>query len=1611
MITISNRFVRLVVASALLYLVTACGGDEVGEGPFQQVDVPDGVGLDLVGPGPVDVPGADHVGLEDAQPDGKPGEVEPPDIAPDMGPPTDTDAPSPSDGDGGPTDTGPTDIGPGDGIEDTVPDEGSPPDDCATDADCMIDPVALPSCKTMMCYEGQCVMVPAKSGSPCDAIAEEVAADCAIGVCDAAGDCITKIQPGATCEDQNPCTTDESCQNDGTCSGGLPVICQPGGPCESAICDATSGGCVTYPSTTGLPCEDGDPCTEGTQCADGACGGGDNVCSCLNDSECPDDGDLCNGVSSCTDLPEGGKGCAIDPDSLISCPPSGDPCLSVGCDGETGTCTTTPLPGTPCDDGDPCTHDDLCNDQGQCAGTFVLCEDEDPCTLDQCDAEGKGCLYIATSGSPCFDGDLCTTADICVDGLCTGTPKLCDDGNQCTFSTCNPDTGKCKAIVNGGAPCDDGNACTDGETCSPTSGVCLGEAIPCTDGNPCTSDGCDALTGCVFDPVPLPCDDEDACTSPDVCADSACQGGVVDCDDGVDCTVDSCDTQDGCENVPDDGACDDGNACTADVCDSVAGCINTPLSEGDCDDGDACTGGDVCSGGACVGAAVDCDDGFGCTQDGCDPATGCTHSPSDEPCDDDNPCTDDGCTVTGGCQYTHNNVGCEDGNVCTDGDICIGGFCAPGSNACACIPQPAVDVYWNAEDDGDGKAEWEALFVETFNSLNADQELLFQSNGARFTGSYTQPYGQALAFELPVPTDLANPQLAYHLSGTSIEQSAVFLFWEDASGAYHDIRCVDAGASGLVPGAGGWSYDQNEIDLLPYACADTSVNYNWTGSVVFAPGAAPVTVHLVMLILAVPNGDNLYVHSLGFPDAVQVSEECDDGDLCNGIFSCEADGNGGGTCTQVGDPVGCNEPVAGPCLVSGCDPSTGQCGPVPVADGTLCADADPCTVDEVCLAGTCIPAAVNCDDGVPCTVDQCDSDGGGCIHTPLDALCNDFVPCTVNTCHPVDGCIYTPGAAGCDDGFPCTDDACDPVTGCSHTPNDQSCDDGFGCTVDTCSANLGCVHEALPSTCDDQNPCTDDTCDLAAGCTHGSTTKPCDDGNPCTVADTCDGGVCQPGDPVICDDENACTVGSCEPATGGCGFAPLEDGTACEDGNVCTNPDTCGAGLCLSGPPEPCDDGLGCTLDSCDALDGCIHGPVDALCQDGNPCTDDVCEPGVGCYSATVADFGTCDDGLFGTSSDVCVGGVCHGFQTTTILFEQSWWCQVTSSLAGAIDDLDGNFFAIVSYTVDGLFCAGDRSQVVLLEGGDAPTTVGSSAINGTLTGISHDLVVGDGGQVGQLINQGASVNYFFNDVLTAIQDKGLDDGTYTDVWASPLADVDGAPYETRYYLVGLDGAGNKGQINRCTRDGDGVVTCKKLTSGIGNGQQKAMGPAAVDGHVSLDPLCDDCVEEFDGVSLATNDTSGVGGAVVGSDEDKFSVHLSGTSSTLYAVLHEGEDDVWVAGSEGHLAHFAGEDDGWTVYEGPQDMKGLELRALARAGDHLVVVGYWSGVAGSEAYLFALPAGADPADEANWQVVSLGTNREVYGVHATEAALYVTGRQAATGDEDIPTAYVWYLPF
>jgi cysteine-rich repeat protein len=113
----------------------------------------------------------------------------------------------------------------------------------------------------------------------------------------------------------------------------------------------------------------------------------------------------------------------------------------------------------------------------------------------------------------------------------------------------------------------------------------------------------------------------------------------------------------------------------------------------------------------------------------------------------------------------------------------------------------------------------------------------------------------------------------------------------------------------------------------------------------------------------------------------------------------------------------------------------------------------------------------------------------------------------------------------------------------------------------------------------------------------------------------CGNGVIEPGGDngpaEDCEDGNTANGDCCSAA---CEYDPIE--TPCLDADVCNGAETCdGFGACVDKPDLDCDDGVACTTDTCDTLDGCEHAPVNSACDDGVLCTQDVCDDQLGCVS------------------------------------------------------------------------------------------------------------------------------------------------------------------------------------------------------------------------------------------------------------------------------------------------------------------------------------------------------------------------------------------------------------
>ena len=105
----------------------------------------------------------------------------------------------------------------------------------------------------------------------------------------------------------------------------------------------------------------------------------------------------------------------------------------------------------------------------------------------------------------------------------------------------------------------------------------------------------------------------------------------------------------------------------------------------------------------------------------------------------------------------------------------------------------------------------------------------------------------------------------------------------------------------------------------------------------------------------------------GAADACVSDSECDDGDVCNGVETCQGGSCAAGTAPDCDD---CNV-----CTVDSCHPITGCINvPNPGCDGCAlaadCADGNPCT-SKVCECGACVSTPLV--NGTPCPPGPCAS--------------------------------------------------------------------------------------------------------------------------------------------------------------------------------------------------------------------------------------------------------------------------------------------------------------------------------------------------------------------------------------------------------------------------------------------------------------------------------------------------------------------------------------------------------------------------------------------------------------------------------------------------------------
>ncbi len=594
--------------------------------------------------------------------------------------------------DTGELDTGGQDTGePDTGGQDTAePDAGA--ELCQVHTDC---PQPEGTCSKAVCdlETGTCGVAHLADKTPCIASSLCVSSGaCSKGICvatglkncndgnictdddcdDKTGKCVSKASfkaAGFACQDGNKCTLAAKCFG-GTCTAKSQKTCDDDNVCTAQKCDPGTGECVTLPGAATAHCDDGNPCTAADSCdKDGNCVSGKNTCGCKTSADCQkfDDADLCNGQFYCDATT--GK-CKTNLASVVTCVDDGkNPCALNACAPKLGKCVLQPAKsGVPCDDGNPCTVDDVCDGAKSCKSGSVVCK---------C-ASTKECV-AQNDNNPCNGTLYCKKST----GECEVNPATvvkCPDfaNTQCAELKCDPKDGQChmteKAYKTG---CDDNDVCTDGDHC--LAGKCKSGVDICScqkdsdcgsqeDGNQCNGTlYCNKATG--------QCDLNKATivTCP-TAQDTYCSKNRCEAKTG------KCAMLDFNEGKP----CDDDDVCTPNETCKVGKCVsqtNTCVcaNDKDCagqDDGDVCNGTMFCD-------LKALDPGTGKSKPACrvNPATIVTCQSVD-----DSVCSANICNKkTGACKMTARNTGfaCDaDGSSCTPNDVCLAGKCVADKNHC-----------------------------------------------------------------------------------------------------------------------------------------------------------------------------------------------------------------------------------------------------------------------------------------------------------------------------------------------------------------------------------------------------------------------------------------------------------------------------------------------------------------------------------------------------------------------------------------------------------------------------------------------------------------------------------------------------------------------------------------------------------------------------------------------------------------------------------------------------------------------------------------------------------------------------------------------------------------
>jgi hypothetical protein len=331
---------------------------------------------------------------------------------------------------------------------------------------------------------------------------------------------------------------------------------------------------------------------------------------------------------------------------------------------------------------------------------------------------------------------------------------------------------------------------------------------------------------------------------------------------------------------------------------------------------------------------LDCSDTNPCTDDSCNPGTGCVHTNNDaNTCSDNNACTQTDSCVAGVCTGT-NPVTCEATDVCHEA-----GTCAPATGKCS---NPAAP---DGTTCTDGNACTQTDTCQAGVCTGDDLKECTASDQCHTAGVCEKATGEC--------TDPVKPNGATCNDGDACTVGDVCANGDCTPGT-STLKCDDKNLctdDSCVP-ATGCVYSPNSE-----SCDDGNA---CTENDVCAGGKCTSGTPL----------------------------SCEDGNICTTDSCNQATG-----CVHAANTAPCDDlnacTVGDVCANKVCKPGT---------TALNCDDTNKCTTDSCDKDDGCQHVSKVCDDGVDCTDDSCNPTTGYCVYNPNNARCGDGIACTNDAC-------------------------------------------------------------------------------------------------------------------------------------------------------------------------------------------------------------------------------------------------------------------------------------------------------------------------------------------------------------------------------------------------------------------------------------------------------------------------------------------------------------------------------------------------------------------------------------------------------------------------------------